>query len=42
VFVIFVAGAADRIYVSFGISYETLVWVFRVLALSSCRPSSSS
>ena len=32
-FVIFVAGAADRIYVSFGISYETLVWVFRVLAL---------
>jgi ubiquinol-cytochrome c reductase cytochrome b subunit len=33
VFVIFVAGAADRIYVSFGISYETLVWVFRVLAL---------
>ena len=33
VFVIFVAGAADRIYVSFGIAYETLVWVFRVLAL---------
>jgi ubiquinol-cytochrome c reductase cytochrome b subunit len=33
VFVIFVAGAADRIYVSFGISYGTLVWVFRVLAL---------
>ena len=33
VFVVFVAGAADRLYVSFGISYETLVWVFRVLAL---------
>jgi ubiquinol-cytochrome c reductase cytochrome b subunit len=33
VFVIFVAGAADRIYVSFGVKYETLVWVFRVLAL---------
>ena len=32
VFVIFVAGAADRIYVAFGISYEVLVWVFRVLA----------
>ena len=33
VFVIFVAGAADRVYVIFGISYETPIWVFRVLAL---------
>ncbi len=33
VFVIFVAGAADRIYVSFGIPYGTLVWVFRALAV---------
>src|SRR5262249_29489950 len=32
VFVVFVAGAADRIYVTFGVSYESLVWVFRVLA----------
>jgi ubiquinol-cytochrome c reductase cytochrome b subunit len=33
VFVIFVAGAADRLYVTFGIPYETLIWVFRVLAI---------
>jgi ubiquinol-cytochrome c reductase cytochrome b subunit len=33
VFLIFVAGAADRVYVTFGIPYETLVWVFRVLAV---------
>jgi ubiquinol-cytochrome c reductase cytochrome b subunit len=33
VFVIFVAGAADRIYLTFGISYEVLVWVFRILAI---------
>jgi hypothetical protein len=31
--VIFVAGAADRIYLTFGISYEVLVWVFRILAI---------
>jgi ubiquinol-cytochrome c reductase cytochrome b subunit len=34
VFMIFVAGAADRFYVTFGIPYETLVWVFRVLAVA--------
>jgi ubiquinol-cytochrome c reductase cytochrome b subunit len=33
VFVIFVAGAADRIYLTFGISYEVLVWAFRILAV---------
>jgi ubiquinol-cytochrome c reductase cytochrome b subunit len=27
---IFLAGAADRIFVSFGIDYETQVWIFRV------------
>jgi len=27
---IFLAGSADRIFVSFGIDYETQVWIFRV------------
>ena len=29
--VIFVAGSADRVYVSFGISYVAQIWVYRVL-----------
>ncbi len=33
VFVVFVAGAADRIYVTFGLTYTGQIWVFRVLAL---------
>jgi ubiquinol-cytochrome c reductase cytochrome b subunit len=31
VFVVFLAGSADRAYVTFGIRYETLIWVYRVL-----------
>jgi ubiquinol-cytochrome c reductase cytochrome b subunit len=31
IFLVFVAGAADRLYVSFGLSYQGQVWVFRVL-----------
>jgi quinol---cytochrome-c reductase cytochrome b subunit len=31
VFLVFVFGAADRVYASFGISYDALLWVFRVL-----------
>jgi len=33
VFVIFFAGASDRIFVSFGVSYEAQIWAFRVLAV---------
>ncbi len=33
VFVVFLAGSADRVYVTFGISYEAQVWVYRVLFL---------
>jgi ubiquinol-cytochrome c reductase cytochrome b subunit len=33
VFVVFVAGAADRILVSAGLSYEGQMWVFRVLVV---------
>jgi ubiquinol-cytochrome c reductase cytochrome b subunit len=31
VFVIFLAGASDRVFVSFGISYEAQIWVYRAL-----------
>ncbi len=31
VFLIFIAGAADRVYVLFGISYQAQIWVFRVV-----------
>jgi ubiquinol-cytochrome c reductase cytochrome b subunit len=31
VFVIFLAGSMDRVYVTFGISYEAQVWAYRVL-----------
>jgi ubiquinol-cytochrome c reductase cytochrome b subunit len=31
VFIIFLAGASDRVFVSFGISYEAQIWVYRVL-----------
>jgi ubiquinol-cytochrome c reductase cytochrome b subunit len=31
IFVIFLAGAADRMFVLFGLSYEGQVWAFRVL-----------
>jgi ubiquinol-cytochrome c reductase cytochrome b subunit len=30
---IFVAGSADRIFVSFGISYQRQVWLFRIAAI---------
>jgi ubiquinol-cytochrome c reductase cytochrome b subunit len=30
VFLIFVAGAADRVYVFLGLSYVAQIWVFRV------------
>jgi hypothetical protein len=32
VFIVFVAGSADRVDVLFGISYSTQIWVYRVLA----------
>jgi quinol---cytochrome-c reductase cytochrome b subunit len=32
IFVVFLAGAADRMFVSFGLSYVGQVWAFRVLA----------
>jgi ubiquinol-cytochrome c reductase cytochrome b subunit len=32
--VIFVAGSADRIFVSLGISYARQVWLFRIAALA--------
>jgi ubiquinol-cytochrome c reductase cytochrome b subunit len=31
VFVIFLAGASDRVFVSFGVSYQAQIWVYRVL-----------
>src|ERR687889_815558 len=31
IFVVFLAGAADRMFVLFGLSYEGQVWAFRVL-----------
>jgi ubiquinol-cytochrome c reductase cytochrome b subunit len=31
VFLVFVVGAADRIFVTFGLSYQAQIWVFRVL-----------
>ncbi len=31
IFIVFLAGAADRIFVMFGLSYEGQVWAFRVL-----------
>jgi ubiquinol-cytochrome c reductase cytochrome b subunit len=31
IFVVFVAGAADRLFVSFGLSYEGQIWTYRVL-----------
>ena len=31
VLTIFLAGSADRVYVAFGISYVTQIWVYRVL-----------
>ncbi|MFL5945042.1 MAG: cytochrome bc complex cytochrome b subunit [Gaiellaceae bacterium] len=32
--IVFVAGAADRVYVTFGIPYVWQIWFFRVLALA--------
>jgi ubiquinol-cytochrome c reductase cytochrome b subunit len=34
VFFVFVAGAADRIYVLFNLAYSTQLWLFRVLVLA--------
>ncbi len=31
VFVIFLAGASDRVFVSFGVSYQAQIWIYRVL-----------
>jgi ubiquinol-cytochrome c reductase cytochrome b subunit len=31
VFIIFLAGASDRVFVSFGISYVVQLWIYRVL-----------
>jgi len=31
IFVVFLAGAADRMFVLFGLSYQGQVWAFRVL-----------
>ena len=31
VFIVFLAGASDRVFVSFGVSYEAQIWVYRVL-----------
>jgi ubiquinol-cytochrome c reductase cytochrome b subunit len=31
VFLIFLAGASDRVFVSFGVSYQAQIWVYRVL-----------
>jgi ubiquinol-cytochrome c reductase cytochrome b subunit len=31
VFVVFLAGASDRVVVSFGVSYEAQIWIYRVL-----------
>ena len=34
VFVIFLAGASDRVFVSFGVSYQAQIWVYRVLVFA--------
>ena len=39
VLLIFVFGAADRIYVLIGLSYQVQLWIFRVLVSSSRRSS---
>jgi ubiquinol-cytochrome c reductase cytochrome b subunit len=31
VFIVFLAGASDRVFVSFGVSYEAQIWAYRVL-----------
>jgi ubiquinol-cytochrome c reductase cytochrome b subunit len=31
IFIVFVAGAADRLFVLFGLSYQAQIWAFRVL-----------
>jgi ubiquinol-cytochrome c reductase cytochrome b subunit len=31
IFLVFVAGAADRLFVSFGLSYQGQIWAFRIL-----------
>jgi ubiquinol-cytochrome c reductase cytochrome b subunit len=33
VLLVFLAGASDRVFVSFGLSYSTQIWVYRVAAL---------
>jgi ubiquinol-cytochrome c reductase cytochrome b subunit len=33
VWIVFVAGAMDRIYLSFGFSYESQVWFFRIVSV---------
>jgi Na+/pantothenate symporter len=33
VLLVFVAGSADRVYVLLGITYESQLWVYRVLVL---------
>ena len=33
VFVVFLAGASDRVFVSFGVSYVGQIWVYRVLVV---------
>jgi len=33
VFVVFLAGASDRVFVSFGVSYEAQIWAYRVLVV---------
>jgi ubiquinol-cytochrome c reductase cytochrome b subunit len=34
-FVVFLAGSADRVSVSFGVSYTAQIWVYRVLFLAA-------
>jgi ubiquinol-cytochrome c reductase cytochrome b subunit len=34
VFVIFLAGASDRVFVSFGVSYQAQIWAYRVLVFA--------
>ena len=31
IFIVFLAGSADRMFVLFGLSYEAQIWAFRVL-----------
>ena len=31
VFIVFLTGASDRVFVSFGVSYQAQIWVYRVL-----------